>query len=196
VTDTHAIIWHLVAPMKLAANADLAFDQADAGEAEIHIPAVVLAEMMMVAAKERVPDRGLAEVQRFVQTASASSNYRLSALTPDIVVASAGLPEIPDIFDRLIAAEALATAASLISRDQIFSKVSNLNGVWPKTVRAAAGRPANGIRGSWRPTAPPSVALRRHNASAKADARPKAPSRGFQPPGAPRRLGRFLARPT
>lgn len=130
VPDTHALIWRLIEPARLAAAATRAFDQADAGQAEMQVPAVVLAEMVMVAEKDRVASWGSAEVGAFVQAAQDSSNYRLSSLTPEVVMFSAGLVSIPDIFDRLIAAESLIRGATLISRDRVFTSLSNLPVAW------------------------------------------------------------------
>jgi PIN domain nuclease of toxin-antitoxin system len=72
VPDTHALIWRLIEPAKLAAAATRAFNQADAGQAEMQVPAVVLAEMIMVAEKGRVAAWGSAEVGAFVQAAQDS----------------------------------------------------------------------------------------------------------------------------
>lgn len=130
IADTHALIWRLLAPDKLAARASDAFDQADAGQAEIHIPAVVLAEMVMVAEKRRVPGWGLDEVKRFARAANTSTNYHLSMLTPDLVMLASDLTLISDIFDRLIAAEALARAAILISRDQTLMTATDIEVLW------------------------------------------------------------------
>jgi len=130
VTDTHAIVWRLVAPSKLAAAASEAFDLADSGQAKIHVPAVVLAEMVMVAEKGRVPGLGLHQVRLLVDAVGESDNFWLTELSPDLVMASARLSSIPDIFDRLVAAEAIAKAATLISRDHVFSGVPDLKVAW------------------------------------------------------------------
>lgn len=45
VTDTHALFWYLINSPALGANASLAFDEADTGQALIYVPAVVLAEL-------------------------------------------------------------------------------------------------------------------------------------------------------
>lgn len=130
IADTHALIWRLVAPDRLGARASDAFDKADAGQAEICVPAVVLAEMVMVAEKGRVPGWGLDEVRCFARAAKASTNYHLSILTPELVMTASDLPVIPDIFDRLIAAEALGRAAILISRDQTLAAARDIEVRW------------------------------------------------------------------
>lgn len=44
IADTHAIVWRLALQSRLGIAASVAFDAADAGNAAIAIPAVVLAE--------------------------------------------------------------------------------------------------------------------------------------------------------
>jgi hypothetical protein len=43
VSDTHALFWYLINSPLLGVNAHLAFDEADAGQALIYIPAIVIA---------------------------------------------------------------------------------------------------------------------------------------------------------
>ena len=45
VADTHALFWYLIDSPRLGPNAADAFDAADRGQAIIHIPAIVLAEL-------------------------------------------------------------------------------------------------------------------------------------------------------
>nr|VFK39785.1 MAG: hypothetical protein BECKTC1821E_GA0114239_100552 [Candidatus Kentron sp. TC]VFK54229.1 MAG: hypothetical protein BECKTC1821F_GA0114240_100474 [Candidatus Kentron sp. TC] len=55
VTDTHALVWKLCAPSRLGRSAQSVFAQADANAARIHIPVVVVAELAMIAQKQRIP---------------------------------------------------------------------------------------------------------------------------------------------
>lgn len=59
-----------------------------------------------------------------------STNYHLSTLTPELVMVASDLPQIPDIFDRVIAAEALARAAIVISRDQTLATATDIEVLW------------------------------------------------------------------
>lgn len=103
VCDTHALIWRLLDDRRLGNAACAAFDSADAGTATMHIPAVFLAEMIMIAEKQRVVGWTRSEVELLVDAVSDASNYVLTELTPMLVLRSAELPIVPDIFDRLIA---------------------------------------------------------------------------------------------
>ena len=130
VCDTHALVWRLLEDRRLGPAANAAFDDADAGKATIHIPAVVLAEAAMVAEKKRVTGWSLAEFAILADAISGASNYVLTELTPALVLRSVELTSVPDIFDRLIATEAIAAGAGLITRDPIFASCRNLVTVW------------------------------------------------------------------
>ena len=45
VADTHALIWYFTDSRKLGPNVSRAFEDADKGDAIIHVPAIALAEM-------------------------------------------------------------------------------------------------------------------------------------------------------
>jgi predicted nucleic acid-binding protein len=45
VSDTHVLFWYLINSPALGINARLAFDEADAGQALIYIPAIIIAEL-------------------------------------------------------------------------------------------------------------------------------------------------------
>lgn len=45
VTDTHTLFWYLSNYPKLGRKASSAFQEAEAGDAFIHIPAIVFAEL-------------------------------------------------------------------------------------------------------------------------------------------------------
>lgn len=96
VIDTHAWVWQMFQPKKLGIRAARVLSAADRGEARIHIPAVVLAELLMIAGKRR-----------------------LEYLTPEIVpqLASQACAAVPEIFDRLVVTEARWRDAPLITRD-------------------------------------------------------------------------------
>ena len=117
VTDAHAILWHLFAPRRLGSAAQHAFQSTDAGASHILVPAVVVAEMIMVAERGRLPGVSVPQVLAELAVIRASTNYTLLALLPETVVASHTLTAIPDIFDRLIVAEARRLSVPIISRD-------------------------------------------------------------------------------
>jgi len=129
-TDAHALVWHLAVPQRLAAGARAAFAEADDGASTIHVPAMALAECLMVAEKQCIPGFSIASFLRIVERVRFASNYRLGTLSPEIILGSAQLLAIPEVFDRLIVAEALALGVPLITKDQSIRDSGIIPTVW------------------------------------------------------------------
>ena len=131
VADTHAFLWHLYHPARLGKAAQEAFNATDAGKCTIFLPALVIAEALMVAQKQRIPSitlPGLVTQLKLIQ--QNRSFYMPTALQPDVVLASRTLTAIPDIFDRLIVAEAIDRGLPLITRDSTIVESGLVDVVW------------------------------------------------------------------
>ncbi len=116
VADAHTLLWRISDDKRLSKTAGAALDRVDNGEATLVIPAVALAEVFMTLEKGRIVwvKQTRNEVVEGWQNAN---NIRLTALTAEIVIESLTLIMIPEIFDRLIAAEAKMLNAPLITKD-------------------------------------------------------------------------------
>ncbi len=121
VTDTHSLIWYSEGRVrKLGRRARKAFEQAESGTALIHVPVLVLVEILsrVRAGHLRLASpavewvRGLFELGGFVE----------ADLTTEVVLVSHGLYAIPERGDRLIAATAVALGHPLITRDPAIAK--------------------------------------------------------------------------
>lgn len=130
VADAHAMLWHLFDPRRLGAAARAAFLDADSGAARSYLPAVVIAEMIMVVERGRLPGITINHLLTVLRLMRTSANYLLFPLLPEVVIASHALTAIPDIFDRLIVADAQHLNVPLISRDAIISASSLVRVVW------------------------------------------------------------------
>ena len=130
VTDTHALVWSMYAPSRLGTVALAAFAAADAGAARIHVPAVVVAATIMVVERGRLPGIAMAHLLPRLEAMRTSDNYRLLSLLPEVVLASHTLTAIPDIFDRLIVAEAIHRRTPLISKDAVIRRTALVATVW------------------------------------------------------------------
>ena len=53
VSDTHALLWYLGGSPQLSMTARAAFDEAVSGSNQVIVPAIVLAELVMLAEKRR-----------------------------------------------------------------------------------------------------------------------------------------------
>ena len=126
VVDSHALWWYLKTPELLSETAVSVFEMAEAGNATIVIPAIVVAEFYFLSVKLGQPF-----------TPAALSDYiapvrgiELSDLGIAQLALLERLPEIADIHDRLIAAEALHRQAPLLTRDRILRASTQLATIW------------------------------------------------------------------
>ena len=114
VTDTHSLLWYFARPKLLGPGAAAAFAQVAAGEAGLIVPVIVLAELIF--ALESKPQS--ADWDLVMSHLQASPNVTIADWTLARTLDLRHLRAIPEMHDRLIAAEALARGATLITRDQ------------------------------------------------------------------------------
>ena len=130
VVDTHALVWSMYSPARLGRAAAAVFAEVEVGEARLHVPAVVVAEVLMVVERGRLPGVAMAHLLPQLEAMRSSENYNLVPLLPEVVIASHTLSAIPDIFDRLIVAEALARGLPLITRDGVIHGSGLVATIW------------------------------------------------------------------
>jgi predicted nucleic acid-binding protein len=80
IADTHALLWHLYGPQRLGKAARQVFSEADAGQACVYVPAVVVAEGLMVIQKGRLPGAALDQLLSQLEAMAVSENYPLRGL--------------------------------------------------------------------------------------------------------------------
>lgn len=130
VTDAHALLWHLYQSSRLGSAARQIFLEADSGRNRIRVPAVVIAEVLMVGQKGRLPGASPNHLLPQLRAMAESDNYSLAALLPATVIASHEYTRIPDIFDRLIVAEAILSECPIITRDPVIRGSGLVTTVW------------------------------------------------------------------
>lgn len=130
ISDAHALLWHLYWPQRLGKAAQQVFSDVDAGQAIICIPAVVVAEVIMVVQKGRLSGASLDHLIPYLHSMNRSKNYPLTPLLPKIVIASHEHTIIPDIFDRLIVTEAILKDLPVITRDQTIRESGIVSTIW------------------------------------------------------------------
>jgi len=54
VTDTHSLIWYLLNSSKLSFEDNKAFEEIEAGKAQLIIPAIVIAEIMYLVKRNKI----------------------------------------------------------------------------------------------------------------------------------------------
>jgi PIN domain nuclease of toxin-antitoxin system len=126
VTDTHALLWYLSGSAQLTDAARSAFDEAVRLSGEVIVPAIVLAEAVMLIEKRRVS----IDINRIVTTLNSTAGFQLVPLLPETVIHISSLTMIPDIHDRLIVAEAIQKTAILITKDRMITASGLVPTLW------------------------------------------------------------------
>jgi PIN domain nuclease of toxin-antitoxin system len=126
VLDTHAYLLGVTAPKKLGKDALRILRRIERGEDEGLIPAAVAAEIVMLAELGRT-EIGLPELKASLQD---TQGLRFLSLDLAQLEVFAGLRNIRDPFDRLIASAALATGSRLITKDTRLSESGLVDVIW------------------------------------------------------------------
>ena len=126
VADTHAFYWYLQNPNRLSPAADAIFRLAEAGGATIIVPAIVMAELYYVA-KKMSHDISL---RKLIDEIDETTGFYLSALDREQLERFETFDDITEMHDRLIAAEALAKQAIIVSKDKVIADCSLVTTVW------------------------------------------------------------------
>ena len=126
LVDTHALWWYLHSPDRLSPAASAVFRLAETGNADIVVPAIVVAEFHFLSVKL---GRTLAPTA-LLDTLESVAGIRMSELGRAQIERVADFPEIPDIHDRLIAAESAAFDMPLVTKDAILSGTAQIETVW------------------------------------------------------------------
>ena len=126
VTDTHAFLWYLANDLRLSRKARLVFDQAEAGEATIVVPTIVVAECLYVLEKKRLSLKFKDVVRRLEK----GWNYTTMPLDLRVIGGLEGLRAVPELHDRIIVASAIYLEAPLITKDEAIRKTGYVEAVW------------------------------------------------------------------
>lgn len=126
VLDTHACLCALAAPRKLGRSVRALLKKAETGALIAWIPAVVVAEIMMLRELGRT-DLGLPELQAAVEHAPALAFLPLDLRQLDEFAALTG---IRDPFDRLIAGACRAVNGQLATKDARLRTSGLVRTVW------------------------------------------------------------------
>jgi len=126
VTDTHGLLWYFTHPHRLGPHALAAFAEVNAGQANLFVPVIVLAELIFAIEGGRIH----IEFDPLLQALQAIPNVSLTDLSLARTLDLRTLTAIPEMHDRLIVAEALARGLPLITRDQTITSSGLVKTVW------------------------------------------------------------------
>ena len=113
VADTHALLWYLGGSKLLGPQAHAAFDETINGVSQVCVPAMVLAEAVMLIEKRHIA----LDIGSIVAALRSRPGFELTSLSPEVAIDIQKLTALRDIHDRLIVAEAMRLGATLITRD-------------------------------------------------------------------------------
>ena len=114
VVDTHALFWYLTDFPKLGKNASLAFDEAKAGNALIHIPAIVLAELYYLNVKLGLP----VDFSTHFKELEESEQFVLTSLEPEDILSFDRDSTVSEMHDRMVVGLARRLNAACLTADQ------------------------------------------------------------------------------
>ena len=126
VADTHALWWYLRSPERLSVAASAVFQLAETGNATVVVPAIVVAEFYYLSAKLGSPLKPSA----LLEALDSVSGIELSELGQTQLERLDRFPEVPEMHDRLIAAESDALDAPVVSRDEVLTASNRVATVW------------------------------------------------------------------
>ena len=124
--DTHALWWYLRSPERLSAAASAVFRLAETGNATIIVPAIAVAEFYFLSVKLGQPFTP----SDLLDALDEVSRIELSDLGKAQLAGLDLFPEIPEMHDRLIAAESVALDAPVVTRDEILADSPQVETVW------------------------------------------------------------------
>ena len=126
VLDTHVLYWYLRQPQRLSVAADAIFRLAEAGGARLIVPAISIAELYYLSVKVGYPvaPSAVLDALKGVAAIEVSDLGETQLRMLDVVT------DVPEMHDRLIAAEALSRNAAVVTRDQSLARSSQIATVW------------------------------------------------------------------
>ena len=126
VADTHVLWWYFRSLERLSVAADAVFQVAETGNATVEVPAIVVAEFYYLSAKLG----SSLEPAALLEALDSVSGIELSELGRAQLERLDRFPEVPEIHDRLIAAEADALGSPVVTRDKVLTASERVATVW------------------------------------------------------------------
>lgn len=126
VADTNALWWFISGSGQLSPAAAAVFELAEAGRAVLIVPAIALAELYYLSVKVH---RSYTPVD-LMNALEAVNGVYLSDLGRTQLEMLDRLPEVPEMHDRLIAAEALALGVPVVTRDPVIAASPQVQSIW------------------------------------------------------------------
>jgi predicted nucleic acid-binding protein len=125
VTDTMGLVLWLER-RKFSPTARAIYESAEAGTVTIHIPAIVLAEILYLSEKRRIS----LTLETVAEYLKRFPHYQESPMSLAATQSAAQITDIPELHDRLIAGTARQLGLTLITNDPIIQVSSFVTTIW------------------------------------------------------------------
>jgi predicted nucleic acid-binding protein len=125
VIDTVGLVLYLE-KRKTGTDAGRICNAAENGQTIVHVPTIVLAEIMYLSEKGRISINLAAVFQLF----QYSPSFRELPLNAQILTAAERITDIPELHDRLISATAAHLGLELITNDAKLNRSAFVKTVW------------------------------------------------------------------
>ncbi|MEO7659975.1 MAG: PIN domain-containing protein [Pyrinomonadaceae bacterium] len=126
VADTHALIWYFIDSPKLGPNAHKAFEDADRGQAIIHVPAIILAELYYA----NVKTGKTIDFDEVYNTLDSGSQFVLTPFDPKDVLDFERDSAVSEMHDRIIVGLAVRLGCPLLTVDKNITASGSVEVVW------------------------------------------------------------------
>ncbi|MHB1533480.1 MAG: type II toxin-antitoxin system VapC family toxin [Acidimicrobiales bacterium] len=129
VADSHAIVWYVQGSTRLSEPARAALAEAEAA-GDLVVSVATLVDLWYVT--QSTASVSMDQLQMLQEHLVSSEKVTLEPVTLDVAKAAMGFTRavLPDPWDRLIVATALALQAPLVSRDGAITRSGLLPTIW------------------------------------------------------------------
>lgn len=125
VIDTMALVLRLE-KRKLSQKVNAIFNNAENGDVDLIIPAMVVAEVGYLAERKRI-ETNLKDLRKYC---SKYKSIVIEPITEEIIERTFEIDDIPELHDRIIAGTALKKGLKLITNDPVISCSRFINVIW------------------------------------------------------------------
>jgi len=125
VIDTHPLVWYFEDSPRLSATAKQAFKAIESGDVIGIVPTIVLAEIVHLADKKRIP----VSITETIAKLRKSSNFGITSLDLMVILLMVPLTSY-EIHDRVIIATSRSFGASLITKDEYIRQSKIVPCIW------------------------------------------------------------------
>jgi PIN domain nuclease of toxin-antitoxin system len=126
LADTMALVWYLRGRRRFGKQAREILREADQGRHTIAISGVTVMEILYLSERRRIPI-GLQDLGILL---GQSTNYTVVPIGFEVVNAAAGIDDIPELHDRLIAGTAAWLGVPILTNDPVMTDSRHVLTVW------------------------------------------------------------------